>query len=109
MSLLFDANLSPRLIEAVTTKYPGSKHVQELDLKATDRQIWDFANKHNLVIVTNDSDFDTLAFLLAPPAKVIRVTLGNSSTATLTKLLNEEFQIVSDFISEPNETLLIIP
>jgi predicted nuclease of predicted toxin-antitoxin system len=109
MKLLFDANLSPHLIEALTSNYPGSKHVQELDLKASDRQIWDFAVSQQLTIVTKDSDFDTLAFLLAPPGKVIRVTLGNCSTTMLAKLLNEEFQIASDFISDPNETLLIIP
>jgi predicted nuclease of predicted toxin-antitoxin system len=39
MNLLFDHNLSPRLIKLVGDLYPGSVHVRDVALHAADDQI----------------------------------------------------------------------
>ena len=44
MNLLFDHNLSPRLIKLVSDLYPGSVHVRDVALHAADDQVvWDYA------------------------------------------------------------------
>lgn len=109
MSLLFDANLSPKLVHSLLAEFPGSRHVRELSLSASDKEIWEFSIVHNLTIVTKDSDFDTLSLLLAPPGKVIRITLGNCASEPVSLLLKSYHSIISLFISDSAETLLILP
>ena len=58
MRLLFDQNLSHRLISALEDLFPNSVHVRLLGLaEADDLAIWHHAIEHDLVIVTQDSDY----------------------------------------------------
>ena len=109
MSLLFDANLSPKLIFLVSDDFPESRHVREIGLDSKDTAIWKFAVSNNLTIVTKDSDFDTLSFLLAPPGKVIRIALGNCASEPVSILLRNQKSVIAAFIADSNETLLILP
>jgi predicted nuclease of predicted toxin-antitoxin system len=44
VKLLFDENLSRKLVGRLSELYPGSAHVAEFDLvERPDREIWDFA------------------------------------------------------------------
>ncbi len=61
MKLLIDANLSPRVAEALRSAGFEAAHVVELDLlTATDDEIFDRAAEEGLVVVTADSDFGNL-------------------------------------------------
>jgi predicted nuclease of predicted toxin-antitoxin system len=72
MKLLFDQNLSPRLVSALTDLFPGSEHVEEKGLgAASDRAVWNYAQISNLIIVTKDSDFNELSLMLGDPPKII--------------------------------------
>lgn len=75
MKLLFDENLSFRLVEAITQLFPGSIHITRTSLAcgASDRAIWGYAGQNDFVIVTADSDFVTLANTLGHPPKVIHL------------------------------------
>ena len=58
MKLLFDENLSYRLIAAVADIYPGSAHVREIGLLGSeDGRIWRYAAEQGFVLVSKDSDF----------------------------------------------------
>ena len=51
MKILFDANLSPALVAALRTEYPGSTHVRDVSLRAApDAQIWEYAKTHHFVM-----------------------------------------------------------
>jgi len=64
VKLLFDQNLSRRLVDHCRDAFPGSVHVSSLGLEtATDREIWDYAGVHEYVAMSKDSDFRQLAFL----------------------------------------------
>lgn len=53
MKLLFDENISHRIIEKIADIFPDSVHVNFIGLeKALDQQIWDYARKNNLIIVS---------------------------------------------------------
>ena len=56
MKLLFDENLSRKLVVRLAELYPESAHVAEVDLiERPDREIWEFAKAGNFVIVSADS------------------------------------------------------
>jgi predicted nuclease of predicted toxin-antitoxin system len=58
MKLLFDQNLSHRLVERLNDIYPDSTHVREVGLRdADDLVIWQYAGAHGYAIVSKDSDF----------------------------------------------------
>ena len=64
MKLLFDHNLSYRLVRALQREYPDSQHVREVGLsEATDEAVWRHAMEQGFTIVTKDSDFHQRSFL----------------------------------------------
>lgn len=72
MKLLFEANLSRRLLRRLDDFFSGSIHVQFEGLgEGPDREIWDFAGANGFVLVTADADFFEMASTLGPPPKAI--------------------------------------
>ena len=58
MKLLFDENLSPKLVRQLADLFPDSAHVEERGLEASDdRQIWEHAALEGYCIVSEDLDF----------------------------------------------------
>jgi len=81
MKLLFDRNLSPRLVNRLADLYPGSQHVSFIGLdQADDRTVWEYANQNDFTVVTRDSDFSELSVLRGFPPKIIWIRRGNCST-----------------------------
>jgi predicted nuclease of predicted toxin-antitoxin system len=77
VKLLFDENLSRKLVARLSELYPGSAHVADFDLlERPDGEIWDFARQGGFVIVTTDADFYELAAALDPPPKVVWLGAG---------------------------------
>ena len=73
MKLLFDENLSWKLLPSVEDLFPGSAHVTQIGLSSatSDRRIWDFAKQNGFAIVTADNDFVIFGNILGHPPKVI--------------------------------------
>jgi predicted nuclease of predicted toxin-antitoxin system len=56
MKLLFDQNLSYRLIEVIAAAFPDSKHVKDFDLvRASDASVWSFAHENGFTVVSKDA------------------------------------------------------
>ena len=78
MRLLFDQNLSPRLLALLADLYGGSTHVRNEGLEAADDDTaWEYAALHGFAIVSKDADFHQRSFLLGAPPKVIWIQRGN--------------------------------
>ncbi len=72
VKLLFDEDLSPRLVADLAHEFPDSLHVRDIGLeRAMDEAVWDYARDNGLVIVWRDADFHQLSFLFGHPPKVI--------------------------------------
>lgn len=98
MKLLFDHNLSPKLITRLNDLYPNSNHLYLMNLdKKPDQIIWGIAKTENHTIVTKDSDFNELLILKGFPPKVIWIRLGNCSTATIESLLRDNYEKILFF------------
>lgn len=110
MKLLFDQNLSRRLVTQLANEFPDSAHVATVGLDtATDREIWDHAAEHDYVIASKDSDFRQLAFLHGPPPKALWLRVGNASTPTIANLLRTHADDIKAFAQSEAEALLVLP
>lgn len=110
MKLLFDQNLSFRLVRRLADVYPGSGHVRLLGLDQTDDQeIWAFAAREGFTIVSKDADFQQLAMLLGPPPKVVWIRLGNCQADAVDTLLRQGFSAVAEFLADSNLAVLALP
>jgi predicted nuclease of predicted toxin-antitoxin system len=103
MKLLFDQNISFRVVTRIEDLYPGSKQLQEVGLHGCkDIEIWDFAKSNAYTIVTFDSDFYDFSLVKGIPPKIIWLRLGNSSTRNIADILRKKFIIIKRFIHDDN-------
>lgn len=109
MKLLFDQNLSHRLVTALAVEYPGSVHVRDVGLAAADDlAVWTFAAEKGLVIVSKDSDFQQRALLFGHPPKVVWVRLGNCTTTAVATLLRSRLDDVVAFDDDETAAFLVL-
>lgn len=108
MKLLFDENLSRRLVPDLDHDFPGSQHVATLGLEtATDADIWAYASEHGYVIVSKDSDFQFMSARLGAPPKVIMIQIGNRSTSAVRDLLGAHADVIRDFEKSDDSVLIL--
>jgi predicted nuclease of predicted toxin-antitoxin system len=110
VKLLFDQNLSRRLVAILADIYADSTRVALVGLdKAPDRDVWRCAGDNGYVIVSKDSDFGQLAFLYGRPPKVIWLRVGNQPTKPIGELLRAHAETISRFAASEAEALLVLP
>ena len=107
MKLLFDQNLSHKLVRQLADLFPKSVHVREVGLKeAGDPLVWEYAKKNGLVVVSKDSDFHQRSFLYGYPPKDVWVRLGNCSTADVERVLRANFETIKAFYEDISAAFL---
>ena len=90
MKLLFDQNISFRILKKLTEAFSGLSHVKTEGLmNASDLEIWEYAKHHQFIIVTQDSDFNDLYLLKAFPPKILWFQTGNLRTDELALILDK--------------------
>jgi predicted nuclease of predicted toxin-antitoxin system len=96
VKLLFDQNLSPRLVSRLADLYPDSNHIFLLGLdKATDVEVREHAKTKDFLLVTKDADFSDLCLLYGFPPKVIWIRRGNCTNQTIEELLRKPYDDVT--------------
>src|SRR6266404_6319101 len=90
VKLLFDQNLSHRLVKA----FAGP--------------VWDYAKENGFVIVSKDSDFHQRSFLYGHPPKVVWIRRGNCSTAVIEEILREHRDDVVKFAESEQGSFLAL-
>jgi predicted nuclease of predicted toxin-antitoxin system len=109
MKLLFDHNLSPRLVLILADLYPNSQHVFPLQMDRDDnRLIWDYAVQNDYTIVTRDSDYNDLSLVRGFPPKVIWIRRGNCSTKEIEVILRSSTQDIHEFFQNPSLGILTL-
>lgn len=103
MSLLFDQNISFRIVKKIQDTFPNSKQIKELGLENySDNRIWNYAKDNNYTIVTFDSDFFEISNLKGHPPKIIWLRTGNTTTENVIEILKLKKDIITDFIENPS-------
>jgi predicted nuclease of predicted toxin-antitoxin system len=109
MKLLFDHNLSHKLVARLADIFPDSTQTRLLNLgTALDPIIWQHAKENGFVVVTFDKDFSELALQRGVPPKIIWMRCGNSTVAEIERLLRVNFKDIEDFESHPTAEVLEI-
>ncbi len=109
MRLLFDHNLSPRLIDLLADLFPESSHVYLLGLeRADDEEVWIYARENGYTIVSKDADFGELAVLRRKPPGIIWIRLGNCKTEQVERLLRSHSEQIRAFEGDLDASILTL-
>ena len=109
MKLLFDHNLSYKLVGRLAELFPESEHVRNVNLhEAEDRTIWDYAGVNDFAIVSKDEHFHQLSFLYGAPPKVVWVRLGNCTTSDIEQALRHHHADLLQFNASEEGAFLIV-
>ena len=101
MKLLFDQNLSYRLVTQLADLFPEAQHVRDVGLQAADdRQVWEYAKDNGFAIVSKDADFHQQSFVHGHPPKVIWIRRGNCSTHDIHAILRDRHSEIVFFESD---------
>lgn len=97
MKLLFDQNISYRILKDLPETYSGSSHIiTEGLINSSDFTIWEYAKLHQFMIVTQDSDFNDIYLLKGFPPKILWFQTGNLRTNDLAIILkNQQNEIIN--------------
>ncbi len=89
MEVWLDAHLPPALVPWLGERFGlQARSIIDLGLaERKDREIFDRARDADAIMMSKDSDFADLVARLGPPPRVIHLTMGNSSTAELKRVL----------------------
>jgi predicted nuclease of predicted toxin-antitoxin system len=107
--LLFDENLSSRLVKLLAEPFPESVHIDDVGLHGCpDGDVWSYARDHGFVLVSKDNDFRQLSFLRGAPPKVVWLRIGNAPTKAVADLLRARKADVESFVGDAETALLTI-
>ena len=99
MKLLFDQNISFKIISKLIHIFPESQLVRMAGLEnKADIEIWNYAKLNNMTTVTFDADFFDIANLKGHPPKVIWLRIGNNTTENIAQLFSKKIDLLKDFI-----------
>ena len=109
MRLLFDQNLSNKLVALLADVFPDFIHVRDAGLtEASDSALWEYARANDFVIVSKDEDFHQFSFLHGPPPKVVWVRLGNCTTADIERTLRDCREELAEFSTDDKGAFLVV-
>ena len=107
--LLFDENLSFRLVKKLAFVFPGSVHVETVLYRGADDTLVEaYATERSLIIVTKDKDY-TLRFSQAPKCSIVFVRLPNCTTDEIEALLRLHSRRILAIHSRKVSEYLLLP
>ena len=107
MKLLFDENISYKLVTLLADVFPSSAHVRDVNLQhASDSEVWEFAKAGGYTICSKDDDFHQRSFVFGFPPKIIWLRLGNCTTDRIASLLRARAADIIAFEAEAEASFL---
>ena len=104
MKLLFDENLSRRLVARLADLFPESSHVVVKGLlQNPDIVVWEYAKAQGFAIVTADADFYELSMTFCPPPKVICLRRCDSSTSVAEAPIRKQAIRIAEFLQNEDQ------
>jgi predicted nuclease of predicted toxin-antitoxin system len=109
MKLLFDNNLSHKLVAKLSDIFPNSTHVMTIHLdESEDEKIWGYAKENGFIIVTKDADFNEISLLKGYPPKVIWIRIANCKIADIEKIIRNNNIVLNEFYHNQNSGIIEI-
>lgn len=99
MKIIFDQNISFRVVVKVSKNFPEASQVRQLGLEnMSDLEIWNYARAYEFTIVSFDADFYEISNIKGYPPKIIWLRLGNTSTSHIAEIINQKAALIQSFI-----------
>lgn len=109
MRLLFDQNISFRVVRQLKATLPDVRSVWECGLfNADDYQIWEYARQHEYTVVTFDRDIPDIGSVKGFPPKIIWLRTGNLRNQAVVLLFESRADEFIDFIDNEQKGCLMI-
>jgi predicted nuclease of predicted toxin-antitoxin system len=109
MKLLFDENLSPKMVMALADVFPDSVHVDRVGLGGgSDDDVWRYAKDNDYMIVSKDSDFYEKSILYGHPPKIILIKRGNCTNRQIQLILRNKATFIADFYQNDDVSFISI-
>jgi predicted nuclease of predicted toxin-antitoxin system len=101
MKLLFDQNISYRLVARLIDILPDSRQISQCGLEnSTDKQIWEYAKENDFIIVTFDGAFYDFSLVWGHPPKIVWLRTFNQTTKNIEDILRKYFSSIEEFIQD---------
>jgi len=81
-------------------------HQRDLDAKASDTSIWQYAKLHGLTIITKARDYSDRILLLDPPPRIIHLRIGNMKLRDFHTLVSTHWEQVME-ISKTHKLVVL--
>jgi len=109
MKLLFDQNISYRILRLLPENFSNCCHLRSVGLlNCNDVEIWLFAKQKGFTLVTFDADFLDIAILNGFPPKIVWLRTGNLTTPEIADRIILNSSIITAFIDDPEQYCLEI-
>jgi len=109
MKLLFDQNISFRVLHLLPNSFADCRHVRSVDLNdCNDVKIWQFAKQNGFTVVTFDADFFDISTLRGFPPKIVWFRTGNLTTSEIVERIILNYSNIVSFIDNPDQSCLEI-
>jgi predicted nuclease of predicted toxin-antitoxin system len=107
MKLLFDESLSPRLVQLLRDLFPESESALRNGLaRAGDRTILDYAAANNFILVSTDSDFESL-LRQVPDSKVVILHACDYPTNVAAEVLRRNAIRIAELASSQDHLIVL--
>ncbi len=99
MKLLFDQNISHRIINQLSDILPESRQIRQLGIENhSDKVIWNFAKANDYTIVTFDADFYDFSIIWGHPPKIVWLRSYNQTTTQIETIIREHPTDIQEFL-----------
>jgi predicted nuclease of predicted toxin-antitoxin system len=107
VNLLFDQNISPRILKALSREFSNCQQVRFAGLEnSSDFEIFLFARDNDFAVVTFDSDFVDLNAMHGTPPKIIYLNTGNLTTKSVSELIINNLLRISHYLNSESDDIL---
>ena len=109
MKLLFDANISRKIVRMLEDLFPESTQTTLIGFsgETADKIIWEFAKVEMFAIVTADADFVRLAEIHGAPPQIIRLEKMDYSTEVAAALIRRYSLAITEFEKSARPVLIL--
>jgi predicted nuclease of predicted toxin-antitoxin system len=107
LNLLFDQNISPRILKILPQQFSDCQQVRLVGLgDSSDFEIFQFSRENDFAIVTFDSDFVDLNAMHGSPPKIVYLNTGNLTTKNISELLMDNILRINHYLDSDSDDIL---
>jgi len=109
VNLLFDQNISPKILKFLPSGFSNCQQVRFVGLEnSSDFEIFEYAKNNNFAVVTFDSDFVDLNAMYGTPPKIVYLNTGNLTTNNVSELLICNVLRINHYLNSESDDILEI-